>query len=84
MKSRLIGQDLDAGKDWGATEDEMVGGYHRLSGCEFEQPLGDSEGQGSLGYCSPRGSKESETTEQLNNNIQEENLLCTEYLACFL
>ena len=29
-------------------EDEMVGWHHELSGHEFEQPLGDSEGQGSL------------------------------------
>ena len=31
-----------------ATEDEMVGWHHRLSGHEFEQTLGDSEGQRSL------------------------------------
>ena len=30
------------------TEDEMVGWYHRLSGCEFEQTLGDGEEQESL------------------------------------
>ena len=30
------------------TEDEMVGWYNRLYGHEFEQALGDSEGQGSL------------------------------------
>ena len=35
---------------------------------EFKQTLGDSEGQGSLVCCSPWGSKESDTTEQLNNN----------------
>ena len=29
-------------------------------GHEFEQILGDSEGQGSLACCSPRGSKESD------------------------
>ena len=39
---RLIGKDLDAGKDWGqkekgVTEDEMVGWHRRLNGCEFEQ-----------------------------------------------
>ena len=34
---------------------------------EFEQTLGDSEGQGSLVCCSPWGHKESDTTEQLNN-----------------
>ena len=36
-KSRLIGKDPDAGKDWGqeekrATEDEMVGRHHQLNG----------------------------------------------------
>ena len=38
----------------GVTEDEMIGWHHWLKGCEFEQTLGDSEGQGSLAYCSPR------------------------------
>ena len=40
-KSRLIGKDPDAARDWGqeekgTTEDEMAGWYHRLDGCEFE------------------------------------------------
>ena len=39
------------------TEDEVVGWHHRLNGCEFEQTLGDSEGQGSLACCSPWGVK---------------------------
>ena len=43
-------------------EDEMVEWYHRLNGCEFEQTLGGSEGQGSLVRCSPRGCKESDMT----------------------
>ena len=46
----------------------MVGWHHRLSGYEFEQTLGDSEGQGSLVYCSPWGHKESDMTEGLENN----------------
>ena len=50
------------------TEDEMVGWHHQLNGHEFEQTLGDGEGQGSLACCSPWGRKESGTTEQLNNN----------------
>ena len=40
--------------------------YHRLNRHEFQQTLGDCEGQGSLVYCSPWGCKESDTTEQLN------------------
>ena len=42
---------------------------HCLSGHEFEQIPGDGEGQGSLACCSPWGVKESDMTEQLNNNI---------------
>ena len=49
-------------------EDESWMGS-RLSGCEFEQILGDSEGQGSLAFCSPWGCKELDRTEQLNNKM---------------
>ena len=31
----------------------MVGWHHQLDGHEFEQILGDGEGQGSLACCSP-------------------------------
>ena len=31
----------------------MVGRHHQLNGHEFEQTLGDGEGQGSLACCSP-------------------------------
>ena len=50
------------------TEDEIVGWYHRLNGHEFEQALGDGEGQRSLVGYSPWGRKESDTTEQLYNH----------------
>ena len=50
------------------TEDEVAGWHHRLNGREFEQALGDGEGQGSLACCSPWGRKELDMTEQLNNN----------------
>ena len=73
--SQLIGKDPDSGKDWGqeekgATEDEMVGWHHWLSGHEFEQTPGESKGQGSLVCCSPWGHKESDTTKRLNNKQQ--------------
>ena len=45
------------------TEDELVGWHHRPDGHEFEQTPGDSEGQGSLVCCSPRGRKELDTDE---------------------
>ena len=51
------------------TEDEMVERHHRLNGHEFEQAPEDDEGQGSLVCCSLRGGKESDSTEQLNSNI---------------
>ena len=70
VKIWLIGRDPDAGKDWrkkGTTEGEMVGWHHWLNGHEFEQNLGDGEGEGSLAYCSPWGCKELDMTERLNN-----------------
>ena len=72
VKSRLIGKDPDAGKDWrqkkGMAEDKMVGRHHLLNGHEFEQTLGDGEGQGGVSCCSPWGRKESGMTWWLNNN----------------
>ena len=66
VKSKLIGKDPDAGRDWGQeekgmTEDEMARWHHQLNGHEFEPTLGDSAGQGSLACCSPWGRKESDT-----------------------
>ena len=73
IKSQLIGKGTDAGKDWrqketGVTKDDIVGKPHWLSGHEFEQTPGDSEGQESLVCCRSEGHKESDTTEWLNNN----------------
>ena len=64
VKNQPTGKDPDAREDWGqdekkVTEDEMVEWHHWLNGHEFEQTLGDSEGQGSLVCCSPWGRKES-------------------------
>ena len=47
----------------------MGGWHHPLNGREFEQTLGVGEGQGSLACCSPRGCKESEVTERLNDHV---------------
>ena len=52
----------------GVPEEKTVGWHHRLNVHESEQTLGDSEAQGSLARCSPWDRKESDTTEQLNNN----------------
>ena len=48
--------------------DEMVGWHHLSNGHESEQAPGDGEGQGSLACCGPGGHKESDRTEQLNDN----------------
>ena len=73
-KSWLIGKDPKAGKDWrqeekGSTEDKMVGWHHQLNAHEFEQALGDCEGQESLECCSPWGPKELDKTEWLNKRL---------------
>ena len=47
----------------------MVGWHHRLHGLEFEQALGDGEGQGSLVYCSPWDCKEMDTNEGLTHTL---------------
>ena len=65
--SQLIEKDPGAGKDSGeeekgTTEDEMVRWHHQLNGHEFEQILGDGEGQRSLACCSSWGRKESDMT----------------------
>ena len=48
------------------TEDEMVGWHHWLNEHEFEQALGDSDGQGGLACCDSWSRKELDTTEGLN------------------
>ena len=62
VKSQLIGKDPVAGKDRGqeekwVTENETVGWHRQLNGHDFEQTPGDSEEQGTLACCSPRGHK---------------------------
>ena len=50
------------------TEDKMVGWHYQLDGHELQQALEYGDGRGSLVCCSPWGRRESDTTEQLNNN----------------
>ena len=79
VKSQVIGESLDSGKDWGqeekgVAEEEIVGWHRRLSGHEFEQTLEDSEGRGGLERCSPRGDKKSDTTKWLNSKNNKQHL----------
>ena len=59
LNSWLTGKDPDVGKDWGqekgTSEVEMDGWHQWLNGHEFEQTLGDGDGQGSMECCSPWG-----------------------------
>ena len=48
----------------------MVGWHCGLNGHEFEQTLGNGEGQENLVCCKAWGCKESDMTERLNNNNQ--------------
>ena len=67
LEKTMIWERLKAGgegDDWGW--DSWMASL--LNGHEFEQTLWSSEGQGSLACCSPWGRKESDPTEQLNNN----------------
>ena len=70
-KCWLIWKDPDAGKDWGqeekgTTEEEIVGWHHRLDGHGFGWTPGVGDGQGGLACCNSWGSKELDTTEELN------------------
>ena len=46
----------------------MVGWHHQFNGHEFDQTLGDSEGQGSLACCSQWDGKELDSTQGQNNS----------------
>ena len=71
QRTDSLEKTLMLGKNWrqekkGLIEYEMDGCHHQCNGYEFEQTLGDGEGQGSLACYSPWGCKESDTTEWLN------------------
>ena len=78
QKTLMLGKTEAGGE--GATEDEMVGWHHRLKGHEFEQMPGDRRGQRSLACCSPRGCKELDVTEGLNNRLLHGWVLCPGFI----
>ena len=53
----------------------MVRWHHQLNGYEFEQALGDGEGQGRLAAAVHGVSKQLDTIERLNNNNPEDLIL---------
>ena len=60
-KTLMLGK-VEGRRRRGTTEDEMVGWHHWPNGHEFEQALGEGEGQGNLACCSPWGREEVDTT----------------------
>ena len=66
IKVVLVSKDPDAEKDNGKKENgkqriRWLDGFSDSMGIEFEETLGDSEGQESLACCSSWGLKESDT-----------------------
>ena len=61
------------------TEDELVGWYHRLRGCEFEQTPRNSAGQGSSGTLQSMKSKSwTQLSDQTTTNIYS---MCNIYIS---
>ena len=92
MESWLIWKDPDGGRDWGqeekgTPEDEMVGWHHWLNGHEFGWTLGVGDGQGGPACCSSRGREWSDTTDRLNWNHWNFDiivLITCEFLVSFI
>ena len=55
FEKTLMLEKIEGRKRRGQTKDEMVEWHHRLNGHEFEQALGNDDGQGSLACYSPWG-----------------------------
>ena len=86
-QSRTQGRSSNLKGSWvtfiskGMTEDEMVGWHQWLNGHEFEQALGDREGQGSLACCNTWGCKKSDIIERWNwTELGQTHLLILERL----
>ena len=65
-KTLMLGK-IEGRRRRGQQKMRWFDGYHQLNEHEFEQTLGDSEGQESLVCCSPWGHIELDTTERWNN-----------------
>ena len=59
-------------------QNEMVGWHHRLNAQEYEQTVGQSEGQGSQEFCSPWGHSQ---TQLSNWIIMNSIILCPERIT---
>ena len=61
-KTLMLGK-IEGRRRKGATEEEMVWWHHRLNGHEFEQNLGNTEGQGSPVCCNSWAHEDWDTTQ---------------------
>ena len=66
-KTLMLGK-IESKRKKGRQRIEMLRQHHRLNGHEFQQTLGDTEGQGSLACYSSWGLKELDPTQRLKNN----------------
>ena len=63
------------------TENMMIGWHYQLNGHEFEHILGDSEGQGTLAWCSPWVHRKSDSeTKQQQGHVRDKNFFFFEKL----
>ena len=67
----LMVEKIEGQEEKGTTEDDMIGWYHWLNGHQFDEALGDGEGQEGLASCSPWGHKQLDTTEQQQQSINK-------------
>ena len=84
-KTLMLGGNRRQKKE--ATDDEMVRWYHQLDGYQFEQALGNGDGQGSLVCYSSWDCKELDTTKRLNNKYVRHDLFLSFHwfmAHCFL
>ena len=80
-ENRLVDRGPDKQEDKGATEDELVGWHQWLNRHDFEQALGDSEGQESLACCSSWDHKELDTTLRPYNTATTDNHKQKKYIC---
>ena len=84
VKSWLIGEDFDAGRDWGqeekgTTEDEMAGWHHWLDGRDSQWTLRVGDGQGGLMCCNYGVAKSRTWLSDWTELIEKPEYLCDSF-----
>ena len=70
LEKTLVLGKIEGRRENGMTEDEMIGWHHLFNEHEFEQTLGDNEGQRSLACCRSWGHEEPDTTEDRTTPVE--------------